>query len=616
MLKDANLRVSNEELFMAVLLSLTGAICEQIVTLASKNKRDKLLETNTIIECTAENNQCSNIAADDDAASLPKDYILKDSSDLSSMEPEVLQCSSCNSAKAAISHCNDCANYLCVGCDNAHKNMHCFENHRVSILDNLSSFDEKDATEMPIFCTTHNDANIKYYCFTCQMPVCDDCVADDHNGIEHHYESIDEAEKSAHNYIEDLVTEAESKITLVDEELSELQSEHAAARRLILDTYEGYKKKLDECHERSLEEINRLQAEKESKIMDHLHNVKNCIQEIETNKSLQSANAFKFLCMKKQIGTQLDALIAGTPTDCTNISLEFNSTVEIFERMASDTFGQYQSESMPSTYPDSTLTLNKSNMPWNSPHSASIGGSVTANGSIPFPTPKQYLFDDNVFHMEANSLVSPCALTPDAITMQQSTESNFIQPDWPIISSEILLSKSINELLSSERSAMPAEPIVIPNAIDQLQYQSNPAPSFTLADIILNEKGLNNNLQALCELGSFSNNDLFASSMLNYPPDSVSLLPDFSLNENMNGPMGNSGIDGISGISNIGGRMKSTSMKIRYKFGQLGPSPAKFNSPHGFCLGINEEIIVADTNNHRIQILEKDGTFKMQFGEQ
>ncbi len=43
-------------------------------------------------------------------------------------------------------------------------------------------------------------------------------------------------------------------------------------------------------------------------------------------------------------------------------------------------------------------------------------------------------------------------------------------------------------------------------------------------------------------------------------------------------------------------------MQIRCKFGYLGNGWGTFNSPHGFCLGVNEEIIVADTNNHRIQV--------------
>jgi len=56
------------------------------------------------------------------------------------------------------------------------------------------------------------------------------------------------------------------------------------------------------------------------------------------------------------------------------------------------------------------------------------------------------------------------------------------------------------------------------------------------------------------------------------------------------------------------------SMQIRCKFGQLGPGKGQFNSPHGFCLGLEEEIIVADTNNHRIQVFEKNGTYRYQFG--
>jgi len=53
---------------------------------------------------------------------------------------------------------------------------------------------------------------------------------------------------------------------------------------------------------------------------------------------------------------------------------------------------------------------------------------------------------------------------------------------------------------------------------------------------------------------------------------------------------------------------------FRCKFGQLGPGKGQFNSPHGFCLGVDEDIVVADTNNHRVQVFEKSGDFKYQFG--
>jgi hypothetical protein len=59
---------------------------------------------------------------------------------------------------------------------------------------------------------------------------------------------------------------------------------------------------------------------------------------------------------------------------------------------------------------------------------------------------------------------------------------------------------------------------------------------------------------------------------------------------------------------------KLSPMQIRCKYGQLGPSKGQFNSPHGFCLGADEDIIVADTNNHRIQVFDKVGAYKFQFG--
>ena len=77
-------------------------------------------------------------------------------------------------------------------------------------------------------------------------------------------------------------------------------------------------------------------------------------------------------------------------------------------------------------------------------------------------------------------------------------------------------------------------------------------------------------------------------------------LASFAGNGNLNPPVRQNG--------------KMTNMQIRAKFGQLGAGKAQFNSPHGFCLGNDEEIIIADTNNHRIQVFDKDGQFKHCFG--
>ena len=53
-------------------------------------------------------------------------------------------------------------------------------------------------------------------------------------------------------------------------------------------------------------------------------------------------------------------------------------------------------------------------------------------------------------------------------------------------------------------------------------------------------------------------------------------------------------------------------MQIRCKFGQLGQGRGQFNAPHGFCLGgRDEEIVVADTHNHRIQVANLKSMFQI-----
>jgi tripartite motif-containing protein 2/3 len=103
---------------------------------------------------------------------------------------------------------------------------------------------------------------------------------------------------------------------------------------------------------------------------------------------------------------------------------------------------------------------------------------------------------------------------------------------------------------------------------------------------------------------------------LEYPPPS--LLSQYS-SLSSNGDVSRSPTPYSNVIENdcsneLSSRRDIQSMRVRSKFGSLGPQKGQFNAPHGFCLGIDEEIIVADTNNHRIQIFDKKCLYKSQFG--
>jgi len=62
-------------------------------------------------------------------------------------------------------------------------------------------------------------------------------------------------------------------------------------------------------------------------------------------------------------------------------------------------------------------------------------------------------------------------------------------------------------------------------------------------------------------------------------------------------------------------QIKRQKMIYHCKFGEFGVLEGQFTEPSGVAVNAQNDIIVADTNNHRVQIFDKDGRFKFQFGE-
>ena len=55
--------------------------------------------------------------------------------------------------------------------------------------------------------------------------------------------------------------------------------------------------------------------------------------------------------------------------------------------------------------------------------------------------------------------------------------------------------------------------------------------------------------------------------------------------------------------------------ELQYRFGSGGQDKGQFKWPHQLCVGPDDYLYVSDMDNHRVQVLEKDGTFVRSFGE-
>ncbi|XP_008548372.1 B-box type zinc finger protein ncl-1 [Microplitis demolitor] len=613
------------------------------------------------------------------AASLPCDYVLTNILDMSAIENMTVLCTSCKAKESAVARCSDCANFLCPNCNTAHQFMRCFESHKVIAFEDLKRSNKTVPIHKPIFCDCHPAENIKFYCYTCQEPICNECLMVEHKTPEHQYERLSDAESSQIEELVNLMSESKNKITECDKTsshlenaLSELQAQHDQAKDLIIETFQSYKAILEKCRDNALNDLEKLHSERELEVMDTFHNVEKSAEKIEdacrfTSRLLEHGDSTEILALKRTVATQLMNLINNTPKSNIKYSIEFQTDFDNFEKFAKESFGKFKTESTPAVKPSpeiittmATCASQQQPQPQQQQQqqqmvSIPCPNSISTNSSMSLPTSMQSSFEGDTF------IIPPPTSSPQNVPAPPPPVS--LPPGPSMHGFTSIQEYNLQQLASlAEKVDLNDTSVVAPSA------NPSPTPSFTLADLLAGEFPVNstshaiNNLQALAKLealrsnsmanqdlgnptlngggglvlgrvqspvmnesqslGSLSANTLLNSgyqSLSNSTSPILSQGPDDLKSESMhNMPgVGNSAPGTGAGNYNTHPRAtnsKQTPMQIRSKFGQLGPSKGQFNSPHGFCLGTDEDIIVADTNNHRIQIFDKTGEFKSQFG--
>lgn len=160
---------------------------------------------------------------------------------------------------------------------------------------------------------------------------------------------------------------------------------------------------------------------------------------------------------------------------------------------------------------------------------------------------------------------------------------------------------------------------VTPDMNDAMLTTGSNVNSNFILDEMLNggDQQMLNNLQALAKIGDLNNGnalstlgmmDTFMASttpLLQTPQSALTgISDDIKLNcfSQFTNHQSSDAANHLGNGNGNSGRAKALSMQIRVKFGALGQARGQFNSPHGFCLGLEEEIVVADTNNHRIEV--------------
>uniref|UniRef100_T1JAV6 Uncharacterized protein n=1 Tax=Strigamia maritima TaxID=126957 RepID=T1JAV6_STRMM len=591
------------------------------------------------------------------AIGFPIDYITCNLMDKVAIENMQIVCTSCKAKEKAVARCSDCANYLCPNCVTAHQYMRCFENHKVVSFEDMKKADDSDDDESgveihkPIFCPIHANESMKYFCHSCQVPVCNECLVLEHEQPEHHYERISHIEQKQREELQNLMVESKSKVHFCEEAsvalestLRDLQTQHDNVRSSIDETYQSYKAILEKRKENLLTELEELHTNQELAIMETFHGVEKTIEKIEdackfTQRLLKHGDIIEVLSLKRIVGSQLLYLINNTPKPEVNICLEFMSDPEKFEDSVKMTFGYFKKDQQSK---DSNQ-MSPMHSSFESEGFVLPSGVLSSDSTNAADLTPSSVSDFNLAHLASLADRSRDSHSPTTLTIADIITSAAGDTLCPT-SSHLNALNNLSALaklgsVSLGSQGLSSQLLLNGQMVSGLDGLPSPQSRSTVSPPPSQTQGLRGvSSQSPLDhaaLGALLNGSLQSLSSASSPTLIRGGSPHMDSNHLLNGSsMGhlNGGLSGttISSLLAATSAMNSFNqsafaaprsataklnpMQIRCKFGQLGPGKGQFNSPHGFCLGIEEDIIVADTNNHRIQVFEKTGEFKYQFG--
>ncbi|GFR68575.1 B-box type zinc finger protein ncl-1 [Elysia marginata] len=608
---------------------------------------------------------------------LLSDTVLEDMIESDSSDTKQIGCTSCKAGDNAVARCQTCENLLCPNCVTAHQFMRCFEDHKVvTFEDMIASGEGIDHLRKPVFCPIHPVETIKFFCFSCLMPVCSECVEKSHNGPEHIVKPLAEAVGAKKETLGEFTKECGKKLNeceTISGNLSaafeDLEMQKDNSKDLINETFQSYKAVLEEMRDAFLKELEELHKKRELGLMERM-------QKLSTYESQlsQAKNFVERICERGHVGQvaillqtmlkQLNTLCMGFIMPDIPLNTEFKTDPAMFKAAVKGTFGCFAKE--------------KSDMsgiisPFEGERPGLQNLNLRDQQLIKGPGNQELVNLGNIGSVSMSSIALAQGMNslPISNVVAGLSSMSLTQPDGAIISGNN--SPHSDSGISVDGGGHAA--MINAAAMAKMHHSQSPlfapgmgicgAPGSSSANAITSGSGDNSLANILGSTTSVSTGNTVQNvnieglaSLLNQPPpQAVSPFSSISTFDPFNSAQTSSGLGspnsftnepyppvrrtnkmnamqisrfqssptenfnrfqgglGDTEIGHWGPQLKQINeVALRCKFGQLGPGKGQFNSPHGFCLGGDEDIVVADTNNHRVQVFNKSGEFKYQFG--
>ena len=204
-----------------------------------------------------------------------------------------VKCGNCDERTKQSHYCFQCYAFWCEECIGLHNRMKANKDHYALALEDFQDQDFENILKKPEFCAMpgHEKKEIEFFCKICEVAICNACALTDHDGhgkilLE---QAANERKVKVMSAIESQRKRAQtkrSKITKLDESLSEVQEQAARVKRnvqefadSIITTIEAKKQEIFDDVERrtkaSLQEIGKQKEEFEEQARRHESEIEN-----------------------------------------------------------------------------------------------------------------------------------------------------------------------------------------------------------------------------------------------------------------------------------------------------------------------------------------------------
>ncbi|KRZ15785.1 E3 ubiquitin-protein ligase TRIM33 [Trichinella zimbabwensis] len=537
-------------------------------------------------------------------------------------------CESCKAKRAAVAGCYDCENFLCDNCFYAHRYMRCFDNHRVFQFDEFANSANAEFGSRLLTCQIHTNEFIRHFCFTCRVLTCRDCTMQLHAPPEHKLEIISaQLVADVREEIQSLLSKAQAKKAYcesftanTDKRLKDLNANADLVRREIEQHANICIEWICKIRNNLLAQVEYAHSESERKIAENSRKLDLTCEKMNdafrfTGRLLKNGSTSEILSTSRIIVRQLVQLVHSIPGAEVSTNVVFTKDIDAFIKAVSSTFGSVsikegqkelitpkispwflENTSSPSSstgplmqnvcYSNATAAYVAS---LSSGISADVGQQMRNYGSNTSSIASFSLASNYDADYANNVMMIASKTSAMAVYKENNKLNNYLGNSF----------LNSNAALTLGMRQMPTVHDEHKNDLSNFSstYYFDRISNLFPAANVPSSSGMNayNFCNNLSHLSEYTGPAFYHSSLLQNSSNTTSST--WSMPSTVRRPV------------------SMNEMKIKANFGEAGSGPGQFCLPQGFCITPDGEVIVADTQNHRIQVLDLNGQSKIIFSK-